>query len=108
MAEEMLVVVPGPVVGRRLRSWHRLQLPLAGVGRYDRWLYPVSGNVVRTSCCVADRKLTPLLGGAALEATDRAGHISSAAAQVGGDVDPAADRQVRAKARPVDAAEGKR
>src|SRR3954465_14162814 len=100
MAEEMLVVVPGPVVGRRLRSWHRLQLPLTGVGRYDRWLYSVSGNVVRALYRVADRKLIPLLERAALEATDRAGHISSAAAQVGRDVDPAADRQVRAKPGP--------
>src|SRR5215208_6878789 len=39
VAEEVLVVVPGPVVGRGLRTRHRLHLPLRGVPRHDGRLH---------------------------------------------------------------------
>src|SRR5215218_855577 len=46
VAEEMLVVIPGPVVGCCLRSRHRLQLPFRLVAGDDGPLYPPPGGGV--------------------------------------------------------------
>src|SRR5215204_4250103 len=106
MAEEMFVVIPGPVVGRGLRSRHRLQLPLRGVPRDDGRGNPPSGNIVGTPRWLSNGQLIPFLERPTFETADRARHVGRATPEVGGHVDASAYRQVGAKPRTGDAAQG--
>src|SRR4051794_2369755 len=106
VAEEMLVVIPGPVVGRGLRSRHSLQFPLRGVAGDDRRIDPPPGKVVKTSRRIPDREPITFLERAAFEATDGARHIGRAATEVGRHVDAATDRQVGAKPSTGNTAQG--
>src|SRR5215204_6213630 len=108
VAEEMLVVIPGPVVGRGLRSRDGLQLPLGGVVRNDRGIDPSSSKVIKTPRCIPDRESITFLERTAFETTDRTRHVGRAATEVGRHVDAAADSQVGAEPCAGDAAQGER
>src|SRR5215212_9690334 len=75
VAEEMLVVIPGPVVGRGLRTWNRLQLPLRGVARYDGRLHSATGDGIEFAGRIANREPIPFLERPAFETADRARHV---------------------------------
>src|SRR5829696_7012072 len=105
VAEEMLVVIPGPVVRRGLRSRDGLQLPLRGVAGDDRGVHSAAGKVIKIARRVPDREPIPFPERTAFETTDRTRHVRRAATQVGWHVDATADREVGAKSSAGDAAQ---
>src|SRR5215203_1310551 len=90
VAEEMLVVVPGPVVGRGLRSRDGLQLPLRGVAGNDGGVYPPPADGVQIASRIANRKPVPFLERPTFKTADCTRHIGRTAAEVGRHVDAAA------------------
>src|SRR5215213_11341516 len=106
VAEEMLVVIPGPVVGGGLRSWDGLQLPLSSVPGDDRRLDPPPGNIAKASRRIPNREPIPFLERTAFETTDGTRHVGRATTEVGRHVDAAADRQVGAKPSASNTAQG--